>query len=79
MKSKMVLCDRAVARVPRQGAVLGQGSATRVKTAGCRKTSEPRHGGRHDTRAVLGLSWDSPKCARHVRTWQYRCPPVPLA
>ena len=42
MKSKMVLSDRVVGQVPRQGAVLGQGFATSVKTRRCRKTAEPR-------------------------------------
>ena len=36
MKYKMVLCDRVVGQVPRQGAVLGQGFTTGVKT------TEPR-------------------------------------
>ena len=34
MKSKMLLCDRAVGQVPRQGAVLRQGVAAGVKTGG---------------------------------------------
>ena len=32
MKSQMLLCDRDVGQVSRQGAVLGQGVATGVKT-----------------------------------------------
>ena len=78
MKFKMVLCDRAVGQVPRQGAVLGQGFATGVKIGGCRKTAEPRQGGVVKTRAVLGLSWDFTKCAQRVRTWRHRCPRGPL-
>ena len=44
MKFKMVLCNRVVGQVPRQGAILGQGFATGVKTGGCRKTAKPRQG-----------------------------------
>ena len=54
MKSKMVLCDRAVGQVPRQGAVSGQGFATGVKTGGCRKTAEPRQGGCREDKGCLG-------------------------
>ena len=74
MKSKMVLCDMALGQVPRQGAVLGQGFATSVKTRGCRKTAQPRQGVVVKTRAVFGLSWDFTKCTRRVRTWRHRCP-----
>ena len=54
MKSKMLLCDSAVGQVPRQGAVLGQGVVTGVKTAGCRKTAEPRQGGCREDKGCLG-------------------------
>ena len=41
MKSKMLLCDRAVGQV----VVLGHGVATGVKREGCIKIAEPRQGG----------------------------------
>ena len=53
MKSKMVLCDRAVRHLPTQGAVLGQGFATRVKKGGCRKTPEPKQGGCREHKGCL--------------------------
>ena len=57
MKSKMVLCDRAVGQVPRQGVVLGEGFAIGVKTGGGRKIDEPEQGGcREDClRGVVGF------------------------
>ena len=54
MKLKMVLWDRAVGQVPRQGAVLGQGFATGVKTGGCPNTAEPRQGGSREDKGCLG-------------------------
>ena len=54
MKCKMVLCDRAVGRVPRQGAVLGQGFTTGGKTGGCHKTAEPREWGCREDKGCLG-------------------------
>ena len=54
MKSKMLLCDRAVGQVPRQGAVLGQGVATGVKTRACHKTAEPRQGRCREDKGYLG-------------------------
>ena len=54
MKSKMVLCDGVVGQVPRQGAGLGQGLATRAETGGCRKTGELRQGGRREDKGCLG-------------------------
>ena len=53
MKSIMLLCDRAVGQVPRQGAVLGHGVATRVTTGGCRKAAEPRQGGCREDKGRL--------------------------
>ena len=50
----MVLCDRAVGQVPRQGAVEVQGFATGVKTGGCRKTTEPRQGGCREDNGCFG-------------------------
>ena len=79
MKSKMLLDDRAVGKVPRQGAVLGQGIATGVKTGGCRRTARPRQRGFVvKTRAILGLSCDFTKWTRRVCTWRHRCPQGPL-
>ena len=54
MKSKMVLCDRAVGQVLREGAVLGQRFTTGVKTEGCRKTAEPRQGGCREDKGCDG-------------------------
>ena len=42
MKSKMVLCDSAVGQMPKQGAILGQGFATGVKSGCRRKTAKLR-------------------------------------
>ena len=74
MKSKMVLCDRAVGQVPGQGAVFGQGFATRVKIGGGGKTAEPRQGVVMKTRAVVGLLRVFAKCAQRVRIWRHRRP-----
>ena len=41
-------------QVPRQGAVLGEGVATGVKTRGCRKTAEPRQGCCREDKGYLG-------------------------
>ena len=54
MKCNMLLCDRAVGQVPRQGAVVGQWVATGVKTRGCRKTAKPRQGGCCEDKGSLG-------------------------
>ena len=75
MKSKMLLCDRAVGQVLRQGAVLGQGVATGVEIGGC---PDQDTGVVLKTRAVLGLSCDFMTWAWRVRTWRHRCPRGPL-
>ena len=56
MKSEMVLCDKAMGQVPRQGAILGHGVATGVKTGGCHKTAEPRQGGCCEDKGCLGAA-----------------------
>ena len=53
MKCNMLLCDKAVGQVPRQGAVVGQWVAIGVKTRGCRKIAEPRQGGCHEDKGWL--------------------------
>ena len=49
MKSKMLLCDRAVGQVPRQGAVLGQGLRQVSRQGGVvRQLNQDRVGCRED-------------------------------
>ena len=73
MKCSMLLCDRAVGQVPRQGAVVGQWVATGVKTRGCHKTPEPRQGGCREDKGCLGAVVGFYKCAQRMHTWRHRC------
>ena len=77
MKCNMLLCDRAVGQVPRQGSVVGQWVETGVKTGECRKIAEDK-GVVVKTRAVLGLWLDFMKCARRMHAWWHRFPWGPI-